>query len=581
MLQTVTVLNNPALIEGAPSLIEKPFSGLWLVFWAIALSIGWLLPNHYLPWSSFHTEAWVAVLALLAAWIVLLRTQGQVSVYASGAMVAIVALLPFFQVWAGLVTSEAVAAVNTIYLSGLLLTILIGSRWEVCSPLQLVDGLFLAICVACTVSVGLQLHQALNLQLLFIWDMGNFTGRPFANFGQPNLLATFLLWGLISVGWALARNRIGGWVALFLAAFFLLGIALTGSRTAWLGIVLINAAAWYWRKLAGRRPMHWPVLVLSLFFVVCLGVRGWFSVLLGDVGGPDIVRIATELRPQVWELFLDAVWQQPWFGYGWGQTVNAQLLVASRHAPIGSSYTHAHNLLLDSLLWMGVPIGLAAIALLAVWAWRRFSAITTMEDALLLLFLLILCNHAMLEFPYAYAYFLLPAGFVVGVLDVRLGARVIFTISRHVAVGLCLAVTLLFGAIARDYFLIEASYSALRFELANIKTNASAAAPSVLILTNLRDLITYVRFEPYAGMSPQELAWMRGVATQYPSSGIIHKYAAALAWDGQVEESQLWLVRLCKVVPPLECAAVRRQWIEHSKFDASWRAVKWPDSLPN
>ena len=37
----------------------------WLVAWAVAMSMTWLLPNHYPPWTTFQSDAW-AVLLLLA-----------------------------------------------------------------------------------------------------------------------------------------------------------------------------------------------------------------------------------------------------------------------------------------------------------------------------------------------------------------------------------------------------------------------------------------------------------------------------------------------------------------------------------
>ena len=49
--------------------IMTPF---WLALWACTLALGWLLPNHYRPWVSFHSDAWIAAVLLLGAAAVIL-----------------------------------------------------------------------------------------------------------------------------------------------------------------------------------------------------------------------------------------------------------------------------------------------------------------------------------------------------------------------------------------------------------------------------------------------------------------------------------------------------------------------------
>ena len=124
----------------------------------------------------------------------------------------------------------------------------------------------------------------------------------------------------------------------------------------------------------------------------------------------------------------------------------------------------------------------------------------------------------------------------------------------------------------------RASYLAFRFEQARIQTGAVKGPPDVLMLTDLRDMIRYFRFEPRRNMPIEELDWMRSVARLYPSAGIIHKLTAALAWNQQPEESRLWLKRLCKMVRPEECAAVKAAWVRMALTDPEIRAIPWPDA---
>ena len=230
-------LNKPAL---------TPF---WLVLWSCTLAIGWLLPNHYWPWLSFHSDAWVALTASLAALAVIWRSNGPAAWHRLTLLAAALMCVPCVQFASGMMPIAGNLWISLAYLAGLLMALLSGARWESSTPGQLGDGLFLAIGIAALLSVGLQLQQWLQLDGIQLWTMGGGPSRPHANFGQPNQLATFLLWGLLASGWGLIRKYIGIRTALLTALYLLFGIALTGSRTAWLGVALLVGACLLWRRL--------------------------------------------------------------------------------------------------------------------------------------------------------------------------------------------------------------------------------------------------------------------------------------------------------------------------------------------
>jgi O-antigen ligase len=76
-------------------------------------------------------------------------------------------------------------------------------------------------------------------------------------------------------------------------------------------------------------------------------------VLLGD-GGAAPARLSTpaesiDLRVGWWNMLLQAIWQQPWLGYGAGGTLWLGLPGAP---PWGTS---AHNLYLEAAIWAGIP----------------------------------------------------------------------------------------------------------------------------------------------------------------------------------------------------------------------------------
>ncbi len=551
----------------------------WLVVWSAALSWSWLLPNHYLPWPTFHMETWAAVVMLTMAAFVLWATRQDRQVSWSVIVVLVLAAMPWLQFQFGLVRQVGTAWTTSAFLLGLALALLIGHRWEASSPGQAGDGVFLAVGTAAVLSVGLQLHQWLQLGWFDLWLMGDGFGRPFANFGQPNQLGSFLLWGCLALGWGYVRGQLRPWVAAVAATFLLFGVALTASRTAWIGLALITAGAWYWRRLWPHRSAPWVISGLALCFalwVVAIPHLASALMLTSADGFPDLqTRMSGDMRLRAWPLFVDAAMQRPWFGYGWNQLPSAHLQVATEHPALFVLFSHSHNLLLDLLLWCGIVLGLCVVGLLLVWCWRRAHAVDDAPAVVGALLLLMMGNHAMLELPLHHAYFLLPVGLLAGALEARQGAVVARRAPRWLGVTLWLVATLMLAAVVRDYLRIEAAYQLLRFEWSNIRTNEPREVPPVLVLDQLADLIWISRFEPSKNMSHADMNRMRNTVLLYPSVASIHKYAIALAWNGEPAAAATWLRKLCAVSPKPYCDAIRRSWTDQAKRDPLVAAVAW------
>ena len=75
-------------------------SQFWLTAWSVTLGVGWLLPNHYLPWSAFHLDFWVACAVALAGLAVIVRAPSAFPWYRSVFLAGALALLPWLQsIW--------------------------------------------------------------------------------------------------------------------------------------------------------------------------------------------------------------------------------------------------------------------------------------------------------------------------------------------------------------------------------------------------------------------------------------------------------------------------------------------------
>ena len=523
-------------------------------------------------------DAWIAAGGLVAATVLTFRAPARVAWHVVALVTGALAALPLLQHALGLVASSGNAWLSTAYLLGFLLALLTGARWEAERAGALADYLFLAIGIAALVSVGLQLHQWLMLERIDLWSMGGVPTRPFANFGQPNQLGSFLLWALLATAWGFVRRQIGAGTAIFLALYLLFGLALTQSRASWVAIALIVLAAWWWRGIWPSRYLALAITGLALYFALCSLSIGWLSdVLIGglppDVG--EAGRMAREMRPAIWALFLDAVSQKPLFGYGWNQVGIAQMAVSVDHPALHAFLAQSHNLFLDLVLWCGIPVGLSVSILLLWWFVRCVRAVRHAEDALLVLVLLVIANHAMLELPLHHAHFLLPTGLFMGALTVRLAPTPVVVTGRAPLVIVWLACAVLLSLVIRDYARVEASTLTLRFEWARIKT-PPAQSPDVLMLTQWTDYFRLIRLEPASGMSEADLQWMRSTTALNPNAGFYRKLAISLAMNGRPDEAALWMRRLCQIGSISLCAAAKSAWAQEAAQNPKMAAVPWP-----
>ncbi|MES2978073.1 MAG: Wzy polymerase domain-containing protein [Pseudomonadota bacterium] len=556
------------------SRIISPF---WMAFSALSLSLAWLLPNHSQPWLSFHSDAWAALMLLLVGGFVLVKARFAVSWNALSMLTALVCLVPLLQYATGQVALFGVAWINFAYLLGFLVALLAGSAWEARSPRQCGDYLFLAIMVAAAVSVGLQLTQFFQLQGFGPWILPPRGYRHFANMAQPNQLASLLILAVLGCGWQFHFRRLPGAVAFVLAAWLLLGVALTESRTAWLNFSMIVLAVLIWRAKMPSRAFVLCVLALGVFYALCVLALPYAN---HAVGGAEQTARSTsgDARWLAWKMFLEAVLSRPWAGFGWGQLGHAQFLMLDEKVLSGANFLQSHNLILDLLLWNGVVLGSTIVLVLAFCCVQMVRRIREFPELVQALFAAVLGLHAMLEFPLQYAYFLLPFGLVLGALGqggvtrrvhASAGARAL-TGAAYLAAAAVLAVTI------SDYFKVESSLYGLRFQQQKIKSSFPVTPPDVLVLDQWRQYLELARLEPRPGIPPEKIQAIRQLVSTVPSAFGMSQLAAVLAMNGNPAEAALWLRRLCVVTPAQHCLIIKQQWREKVDQNEAYARVPWP-----
>jgi O-antigen ligase len=557
-----------------------PFNPWWLL-WVVGIAGSWLLPTHLIPWGAFHADLLMTLALIPAAFWIVLRTSRPLPLNASVIVTLCTACLPLLQYGTGIIHFAGDAWIACLYLFGFALALLVGARFEQVAAGQLVNALFSAIGIAALLSTGIILYQWLGLSGLGLLTLHFPTGyRPFGNLGQPNNLATLLVWGLVALWWAYLSARVSGWIAVGAAAFFLFGIVATQSRTALLEITALGVAAALYRKpFVVHRYANALIALGALFILLVLGWGGINQALhlqaarelSGEMSSPG-------LRPMAWRLFFDALSQQPWLGWGWNQLSVAQSAVANEHPVLGSTFQSAHNLFIDLLVQNGVLLGTALALLLGCWFSAKALRVNTAQGCLLLVAIGVLLLHSMLEFPHEYLYFLLPAGLMMGALDAMHPTRGVIALPRWVGIiFLCLG-TATTTWVAVEYNMAERSLERVRFERNRVGPSRNSQAPNLLLLTQLREFLRYLRMPLGVEVNPEQLNNMRMVTERFPSEGNHLVYAVAAGLSGQSEVARDALLRMCHMVPKETCRSTLVTWKSLAAASPPLSAIEVPPS---
>lgn len=557
--------------------VVLPFNPWW-VLWVTAIAGAWLLPTHLIPWAAFHADLLMVLALLPAAFWIVSRTARPLPLNVSVMVALLTACVPLLQFAGGMIYFGGDAWIASAYLYGFALALLVGARFDQLASGQLINALFSAIGAAALLSTGLVVYQWLRLSGLGLLTLSFPRGyQPFANLGQPNHVATLLVWGLVSLWWGYLAKRVRGWIAASAAVFLMLGIVATQSRTGWVEVALLAIFAVLYRRSLVTRRYASGLVALAVIFILL--VFSW-----GDINQAlhfTAARTASDemspgLRPAAWKLFLDALTQRPWAGWGWNQLSVAQSAVALDHASMRYTFQSAHNLIIDLLVQNGVPLGVLLTLVLAIWLGVKALQVNTAQSCLLLLAVCVLLVHALLEFPQNYAYFLLPVGLMMGTLDAQHPVGRVVQMRRWVAVAL-----LCFGAgltawIAVEYNMAERSLERVRFERARVGPSRNSKAPDLVVLTQLRELLRFLRLHPEDGVTSLQLDTMRKVVERHPSDVNQLAYAVAAAHSGHPEVARDALARMCLMVQKERCLTALAAWRSMAQSSAALSAIEVP-----
>ena len=523
---------------------------------AILISLAWLMPIHYRPWVTYTGELY-AFFALFALAAICLKEK--LKIPALSLPLLLLACVPLIHFLTGQVFFFSTAMMGFIFVFSFWLASVLGYNFSTGnnSREETFTHLSYVFLVSGTITGLIALCQWINLDSI-LPGMVNISGnqRPYANFAQPNNMATFLVMALMSCLYLYEKKKIQTKWLFACAAVIVMGVALSQSRTAWVAATAIMLyLAFYQYK--GIIRLKWVYSTAwFIFFICCIVAFPLLSQLAAQVMNTDVVQSRDVVaratgdmsRLAIWQQMLAAIQAQPWFGYGWYQTSVAFVSISDTvQGPVW--IRSSHNFILDFLLWNGLIIGLPFLAYFGYLGYQLQRWVNTPESVIGILMIGAFVTHAMFEFPQHYAYFLLPVGFILGtvlaqnpkiktVVMPSIGMQFIF------AVGLLLLIV-----IYRDYDVaVPKLGQSIRYEKQPEKiTNEKP----IYLLTEFNHRIAWIRLNPYSKASAEQIQEGEQIVLSYPTKYNLIKYAKLLAFNGYENKAKHQLQRL-KVIQKTE-----------------------------
>lgn len=525
----------------------------------LSLLLSWLVPLHFPPWVSWHLEAVAFFAVILLGWAAIVRMRGTASRTVALPFAALpfigLAVIALFQRTAGLLPFWGTVWTLWFYIALCVACLVLGfaatstavqpgSNSSASTSFTLLAFTFLAGAVVSTI--------VSFAQVLSLWEHTEWIARmpelrrPGSNMGQPNHLATLLVMGVASLAFLRQTKKLGPASAGLLLLLLCMGLAVSESRAGALSLLLLLGWWLLKRRAIGDATPQWVALVVGLafagMFLAWPHVLNAMDLLPHQVNG----RVAEgSLRFQVWSQLLEAVTMRPWAGWGFHQVAAAHNAVVDGYA-VSEPYAYSHNLILDLVIWTGVPIALPLLVVAAVWLWRRARDANQLLPWYGLAVALPLGLHSMLEYPFAYAYFLAPVMLLLGMVEARLGGKPLAHIGVKAVGTMWLVSTVVLAWSVVEYLAIEEDFRVARFQASRIGTPpADHQRPKVILFDQLGVLLDVARITPAPNMSAQDMEVTKRAALYYPWTATHSRYVMALALNGNQEEAtrQLQVMR--------------------------------------
>ncbi|MFV5489868.1 O-antigen ligase family protein [Acinetobacter sp. ASP199] len=327
-----------------------------------------------------------------------------------------ICLIPLVQFIFGQVYYFSTAFLSFIFIFAFVATVLYGyNSHHLADKNKIIQYIAYFFTLIGLISSLFAIAQWLQISHPYILNLSH--NRPYANLGQPNHLATLLMLSICSVVFLYEQLKYKCFIYIPILFLQFLALALTQSRTTWVVLIVLLFIYLFKKIRFQKRTTHYLLSFFfcsyALIFIFNAQIAQYFNLVI-PVPLEDRIN-GGFARIEMWKHMFYAIQQQPWFGYGWYQTTIAQLQGVLLFKNEGNA-TSAHNIVIDLILWVGIPLGICICAYALYLLKIIFIHIRSLPELYMFMMVICILVHAQLEYPLFYSYFLFPLGFFLGVL---------------------------------------------------------------------------------------------------------------------------------------------------------------------
>ena len=536
---------------------------------AMLLALSWLIPKHEAPWLAFHSDLCAAAALVMALLVWLRHSEDRMLRMPSLALAALLlATVPALQFAFGLIHFGGDALMASLYLVGFAWAVLIGAHGGRDAALRL-SRLAPWLLGAALISTFIASLQWLRIDTGMEWLLSTRPmARPYGNLAQPNLLASLLVLGQLAALGLHQCRRLGLHSLIALSLVLWAGIAMSDSRTGRLELLVLLAWLLLIQSRADLRLSRSAMLGMGALGLMLFSAWPLLESALGlsrahtlaPLGSRSLLVVGA--RSIHWQTLLDALELSPLWGFGWNQVAVAQTRVALNHPASHEFIEHSHNLLLDLLVWNGLPLGGLLILGLLTWLSIQLRACRSPRAACLLAGLLTLLTHAMTEYPLEYFFFLLPLGLIMGELQAMQAPGRSWRVPRALILSAGLLSVALLTAIALEYPRHERTHRRMHDDFKAGQMQAAPPRPEArfTLLTQLQplpELLLITDTNSYSDAQVQQLAQL---AERFAYAPVLEQRARFLQEQGQVEAARHAVDLLCKLHTKKDCARAHERF---------------------
>ncbi len=515
--------------------MKNTFIILAILFYCLSI----LNPAFYPPWTSFISEylSFLALLCLLPIFFKQNIIIPKVSIF-----ILLISCIPIIQHLLGQVYYMDTAFVSFGYVFAFWLAVLVGFNGTKNYKNSLTY--FYGVILLCgLLSSLLAILQWLPIKIDSDFLM-NTRGRSFANMAQPNHLSTFLILSIISCVYFFENKIVNSKILLCSSVILLTSISLTQSRTAWVVFLFLFV---YWLISYKRnilRSGH-KIIIFHLFLFIIISIL--FPLIKELLFKNPIISILDRAssgheRIQIWYQAVEAIRLKPLGGYGWNQSSFAQFDTI-RDGFIKHKLTSFHNIVLDVLVWCGIPLGICIVVFFSYLLIKFLIKSISAAQICAISFILVILIHALFEYPLFYSYFLLPIGFVFGFILYSFKSDVIKIHGFLFAFIFVLGVFLSFHII-REYSRIPDNMVAAETHEMNERRDFVELPYKKNIFIVFVKRAEWIALYPCTKLEVQEIDELSYMVKTYMIHYDLLKFSKLLAYNGYIEESKQYLNKI-------------------------------------